>query len=96
MWETTSFGLLRPMLGGEIPFFLQFVSEVLFRYNLMAAATKFLPAAPGMNDPALYLAAVDFSEKRIELWEQQVTPSRASVSRACVCVCGGGVQVNHV
>jgi hypothetical protein len=49
---------------------------------------KFLPAsAPGMNDPALYLAAVDFSEKRIELWEQQVTPSRASVRRACLCVC---------
>lgn len=25
-----------------------------------------------MNDPALYLAKVDFSEKRIEFWEQQV------------------------
>lgn len=34
---------------------------------------KFHPeAALGMNDPALYLAKVDFSEKRIEFWEQQV------------------------
>ena len=29
-------------------------------------------SAPGMNDPALYMAAVDFSEKRVEFWEQQV------------------------
>lgn len=35
-----------------------------------------------MNDPALYLTAVDFSEKRIELWEQQVTP----------CLCVGGLD----
>ena len=90
------FWIIATYVGGRNTVFFTIVSEVLFRYNLMAAATKFLPAAPGMNDPALYLAAVDFSEKRIELWEQQVTPSRASVSRACVCVCGGGVQVNDV
>ena len=29
-------------------------------------------SAQGMNDPALYMAAVDFSEKRVEFWEQQV------------------------
>jgi len=34
---------------------------------------KFLPAgALGMNDPELYLAKVDFADKRIEFWEQQV------------------------
>jgi hypothetical protein len=41
--------------------------------SLVCAMAKFLPtAALGMNDPALYLAKVDFSEKRIEFWEQQV------------------------
>ena len=37
---------------------------------------RFLPeSALGMNDPALYLSKVDFSEKRIEFWEQQVHAS---------------------
>ena len=30
-----------------------------------------------MNDPALFLSKVDFSEKRIEFWEQQVGPCRS-------------------
>ena len=39
-----------------------------------------------MNDPALHLAAVDFSEKRIELWEQQVVLDTCSATSAsCRC-----------
>jgi len=39
-----------------------------------------------MNDPALHLAAVDFSEKRIELWEQQVVlDTFSATSASCRC-----------